>query len=238
MAGPASYNTPERIIKFAMLDSGLLQKGEEPNGEDYATYVQNLNDVINTEQTQGLKLWANTIVPITLTKGLATYVLGPGGAILTTKPIRAFEAYYSTAQGISRPLDLLGWRDYNELPNKTQEGAIIQFFPDKQLANIVVNFWLVPDTQAATGHVDLLVQQQLTNMVQLNDPLSFPVEWFMFLRWALADDICSGQSEAIMSRCQQKAALYRQALEDWDVEDAPTRFQPDTQRGYAGNPFR
>jgi hypothetical protein len=35
--------------------------------------------------------------------------------------------------------------------------------------------------------------------------------------------------EAIIQRCTGKAEVFRQKLEGWDVEDAPTYFQPDTQ---------
>ena len=62
----------------------------------------------------------------------------------------------------------------------------------------------------------------------LDETISFPVEWFLALRWGLADELSSGQPALIMDRCAGKATSYRLALEDWDVEDTPTRFQPDT----------
>ena len=53
----------------------------------------------------------------------------------------------------------------------------------------------------------------------------------MALRWALADDSATGQPALIMDRCERKAHEYRRLLEDWDVEDVPTRFQPSHEGG-------
>lgn len=237
MSGPSNFNTPERVIRFAMKDAGLLQEGEEPNSDEYAQYMSRLNDLINTFQTRGLKLWVNSIQQVNLVAGTAAYALGPGGSIISVKPVRVLEGYYVASGGESRPLDPLAWNDYNNLSTLTQQGAVTGYFVDKQQTNLSVKFWLVPDASAATGHVDLLIQRQITNVVSLNDTIAFPLEWYMALRWGLADDICGGQSEAIMARCEKRAGRFLEALEDWDVEDAGTQFQPEA-RAQGGSMFR
>ena len=211
-----------------MRDAGLLQEGDEPSGEDYATYIVRLNDLINLWQTQGLKLWLNFLQPVVLVAGQTTpYYLGPAGATITTKPTRVVEGYYVTASGTSRQLDPLSWNTYNTLSNRIQQGAVTGYFVDKQQDNLAVSLWLVPDTSAATGRVDLLIQKQVTNVVKLTDTMNFPIEWFMALRWGLADDISTGQPPSIVQRCQTRAEAFRLALEEWDVEDGSTFFQPN-----------
>lgn len=238
MPGPLNFNTPERVITYAMVDAGLLQEGEIPNSQQLASYLVRLNDLVNLWQTQGLKLWVNELVNVTLTAGTANYQLGPGGSILTTKPARVLEAYYYNSTGNSYPLTDMAWNDYNMLSNKSQQGAINSYFQDKQLNNINVTFWLVPDSTAATGYVQLLVQEQIANMVSLNDSMSFPQEWFMALRWGLADDISTGQPQPIIDRCAQRAKAFREALESWDLEDASTRFTPDPRMVYPTQRYR
>jgi hypothetical protein len=120
------------------------------------------------------------------------------------------------------------------LSTVTEEGAISQYFVDKQAANLVVYFWLTPDTTAATGTAHLLIPRQITNFTGLTDTLNFPQEWFMGLRWGLADELAVGQPESIMQRCQQRAMTYRAMLEDWDIEDAEVKIQPDTMQGNLG----
>jgi len=237
MTTPA-INTPYAIINDAMHDAGYLQLGQTPNGEQLASNMRRLEDLINTWQTQGLKLWLNVDLPVVLVAGQATYTFGATGTIPMNKPLRVVEAYYIDANAVRRPLIPLAWNDYIRLGNVTNQGAIAQYFVDKQATLLSVRFWLVPDATAATGSVHLLLQTQVTNPISLTEAMNFPNEWRMALRWGLADDISTGQPATIMARCQMKAAQYRDMLENFDVEDAPTSFQPDPRSQYATFRFR
>lgn len=223
-----------------MMDAGLLQDGDEPSSEQYAEYGNRLNDVINFFGTQGLKLWVQQDINIPLVSGQQAYTLGPSGNVVMTKPLRIIQAYYhdttSPTTPVDRPLFPLSWQEWLTLSSKSTTGAISQYFVDKQQAALSVSFWLTPDsTAAANGSAHVLVQGQLTNFTGITDTMGFPQEWFMALRWNLADDICTGQPQSIMDRCRAKAEIFRQALEGWDVEDASTLFSPDTRGGQASS---
>tara|TARA_R110000868_G_scaffold149339_2_gene371776 strand:- start:2889 stop:3596 length:708 start_codon:yes stop_codon:yes gene_type:complete len=232
MTTPAS-NTPSAIIADAYFDAGLTQLGETPNSEMLVVGMRKLMDVINLEQTQGLKLWLNVDTEVTLVEGQGTYTLSPTGDVVMTKPLRVLEAYYKDANGSRRPLNPLSWNDWVRLSQVTQTGQVNSYFVDKQQTVLSVFFWIIPDAVCATGTAHLLLQTQVTNFTNLTEEMNFPLEWRMFLRWALADELATGQPQAIMDRCQQRAATYREALEGWDVEDASTRFAPDTQSQYS-----
>ncbi len=221
-----------------MVDAGYLAEGDEPNSEQYANYLVRLNDLINFWQTQGLKLWVQEDLAVPLTVGQGTYNLGPGGSIDMTKPMRVLQAYYLDSNDVKRPLIALSRDEYTRLSNVTQTGAVNSYFIDKQRTQLAVNLWLVPDTTAATGTVQLVIQSQVPNLISLTDDLTFPQEWFLALRWGLADDICTGQPQAIMERCMTKAMVYMMALEAWDVEDASTSFAPDQRSAYIVGGFR
>lgn len=223
-----AFNTADRIITYAMVDAGLIAEGDTPTAAQYATYVNRLNDIINLWQTQGVKLWTNVDLSVTLVAGQGMYTFGPSSGIVMTKPMRILdESYYMDANGIKRPVSLIGRQDYNRLSTNTQQGPINQIYVDKQLTQLIVNTWLVPDANTALGTLHVVLQQQITNLVTSSDTLSFPQEWFIALRWGLADDICTGQPQAIMDRCKANATAYREALEGWDVDDAPVMFTPD-----------
>lgn len=226
MAAPAD-NTPISIIDDAYRDAGLLMEGDPLNGDQVVNGMRRLTDIINLWQTQGLKLWLNVDTPITLTAGTGTYTLGPTGTVVMVKPPKVIDAYYSDSSGNRRPLTPLSWSEYVRLSQITQQGAINSYFVDKQQTVLSVFFWLVPDTTAATGTAHLLLQTQVTNFISVVETMNFPVEWRIALRWGLADDLSTGQPKEIMDRCQQRAQAYREALENWDVEDAPVRFTPD-----------
>ena len=230
MTAPAD-NTPLSVISDAYFDAGLTQEGQTPNSEQIVTGMRKLTDLVNLWQTQGLKLWLQKELSLPLTAGINQYALGPGGVLPTLqfKPMRILSsAYYMDSDGNRRPLMMISREEWMRLSTTVSQGPINSFFVDKQQIQILVNLWLTPDTQAATGHVILLMQEQVTNLVSLTDAMNFPQEWFIALRWGLADDICTGQPQAIMQRCMMKAALYLAMLESWDVEDASTTFAPDS----------
>jgi hypothetical protein len=133
----------------------------------------------------------------------------------------------------------MSWDDWMRLSQvDNNNGMVNSYFIDKQAYSLNVYLWNTPDAQEAANTVHLLLQTQATNPVNLTDDVSFPQEWRIALRWGLADDIATGQPQAIMDRCQQKAAMYRTMLEDWDVEDAPTRFAVDPRMQTGGRKFK
>ena len=222
MANSVGFNTANRMIRAAMENAGLLEDGDDPTPEQYAKYLPRLNDLINLWQTQGLKLWLNRALPMGLVAGQGTYTLA-------AQEMRVVEGYYITSSGTRRPIELLTWNKWNTLPDHIKTGQVNAFFPEKQQSQTVIRLWQVPDATAATGSVELMVQDRVTNLISLTEEMNFPQEWFIALHWGLADEICTGQPEQIVQRCANKALAYRTALEDWDVEDGSTFWQPDVQ---------
>ena len=234
MTTPLAYNTPDRIITYADDDAGLVGDGRDPTSEQMAKGLNKLNDLINYLQTQGLKLWLLQDLAITLSAGQALYSLGPGGSINMVKPMRVVDAYYLDSSGNQRPLIALAWDDWDRLSNKTQLGQINSYFVDKQQLTLNVSFWLTPDSLAASnGTAHTIVQLQVGNMVGTLDGITFPIEWFSVLRWGLALELSSKQPDSIKTFCAQMYQKYREDLENWDVEDAPTYLQPDSRGGYS-----
>jgi len=243
MTTPAS-NTPYGVICDAMQDAGLLQDGEVPTPEQLAKNLRRLRDLINLWQTQGLKLWTLSDTAVPLTDGTNQYTFFSGGSVDMTKPLRVLQGYYLfTATNVRRPIIPISWQEYLTLGQSgvlaANRGAISQYFVEKLADRIRVTFWLCPDaTEAANGQAHVLLQTQITNPTELDETLQFPEEWRMALRWGLADDICTGQPQAIMDRCAQRATAYRTALEDWDVEDTQIVLQPDQRAGHYVGRFR
>lgn len=238
MTAPVTFHTAQRLIRLAYKDAGLVQDGDEPNGEQYADGLSRLNDMVNLWQTQGLKLFLIHDVAVPLVVGQGSYTMSPTGDVAMTKPLRIIQAYNLDQNSIRRPLVCLSREEYTRLSQVTQTGQLNSYFVDKQADSLIVHFWLVPDAQAATGTAHVITETQASNIISLTDNDGFPVEWAMALRWGLADDLATGQPQAIMQRCEMKAAQYRMMLEDWDVEDASTSFAPDQRGLYATSSFR
>ena len=236
MTTPA-YGTVLDIIQDGMKDAGLLRQGQQPSSDALMQNMRVLTDIILFEQTQGLKLWLNVDTPLTLIAGQSTYKFMPGGDVSITKPMRVIEGYNLDVNNVRRPLTVLSWDDYIRLSTVSQQGSVVSYFVNKQATEMDVFFWLTPDATAATGTAHVLLQTQVTNFTAVTDQMNFPNEWRIFLRWALADELSTGQPQAIMDRCKERAATYRNALEAWDVEDASTWFTPDNRVQYATSKF-
>lgn len=234
MTSPAYFNTAARLIEYAMKDAGLLAKGQQPRSSDYAENLNRLNDMINAWQLQGIKLFLLQDISVTPVAGTQTYTMAPGGTVDMTKPMRIVDAYYLVSNNVSRPMIPLAYMDWVRLSNRTTSGATNQYFVDKQATSVIIKVFPVPDAPTALGTFHFITQVQATNFVSITDTSAFPPEWAMALRWGLADEICSGQSVAIMNRCSQRATMYKGILEDWDTEDVPIRFAPNTQ-GHQGS---
>lgn len=243
MSGPAQFNNVVRVITYAMRDAGLLGNTQDPKSGQLAEYSNRLNDVINFFGTQGLKLWVQQDVAVPLTAGQNTYTLGPGLNINMTKPLRVLQGYYqdttNAAVPVNRPIFPLSTEEWLRLSTQATQGSISQYWVQKLQTYLSVSFWLTPDsTTASNGASHLWVEGQIQNFTGITDAMNFPQEWYMALRWNLADEICTGQPQAIMDRCSQRATMYRTALEDWDVEDASTYMKPDTRFGNNMSKFR
>lgn len=224
-------NSAYGIILDGMKDAGKLQEGDRPNSEQLATNMRRLNDIINLWQTQGLKLFLQEEVNVPLVVGQTIYVLGPSGpAVVMPKPPRILQGYITQVQGnVRRPLVLISRDEWERLSQVTgNNGTINSFMVDKQALVTNLNLWPPPDSVEVLNTATFLMQVQATNPLFLTDNVLFPQEWRIALRWGLADDISTGQPSEIMKRCADNAKKYRDALEDWDVEDAPTMLNVDS----------
>lgn len=238
-----SISTPQSIIGAAMRHAGKIAEGAVPNSEQYATYLEDLLRMINSWQTQGMKMWLQVDQSITLIAGKGgpgnPYTLMPGGDVDITKPMRVQQGYYLDSSQNSRPVYVLSWNEWLTLSNRFQQGTVTQFFVNKLATVLEVNTWLIPDSVAATGTLHLMLQHQITNPIKLTDTIDFPLEWGAALAWGLANEICTGQPQSVIDRCTQMASMYKTQLEDWDVEDTSTSFQPDMRMGdYYSGSFR
>ena len=243
MTIPLYTNTALRLVKRAYMETGLLELGADPNSEQLAIGMERLNDLINVWQTQGLRLWVEEDLAIPLIANQYLYPLTQVLNGITSKPLRVKEGYFLYTPGnpsgqTMYPLIPMARNDWDTVGTRNSPGTVTSYYADKQPSVLNINLWQAPSVSFATqGQVHLIIQQQQTNSVQLTDQMVFPQEWFLALLWGLADELAGGQPQSIMDRCTGRALQYRTALENWDVEDAPTQFQPDSRMQY-GNQGR
>lgn len=223
-----------QCITRALQDAGYLGFGREPDSELLAECLGRMNSIANFKQTQGIRLWLQTDFSLqapTLQAGVGLYSFGPLGTVagFSLKPIRCIEAYFLELNAQNRrPVGIISRNEWDTLSTITQQGTVTSVWPDKQQTLLNINCWQVPNAQEALGQLHLILQTQINQVTNLTDNMAFPVEWFLFLEWALADELATGQPLAIQAKCKANRETYGDALDNWDVEDAATRFTPDT----------
>lgn len=231
-------NTCYGIIHDAMFDAGLLQRGQLPNSDELASNMRRLCDIVNLYQTEGIKLFLYEDISINLVESQSTYTIYSSGDVAMDKPLQVLQGYILNTDDIRRPIISMSWDEWMRLSQITgNDGMVSSYFVDKQATQLNVHLWNPPDATEAANTAHLLVRTQASNPVNLEANMSFPQEWRMALRWALADDISTGQPAAIMERCESKALYYKEILEGFDVEDAGTFFAPDTRMNIGGRSF-
>lgn len=232
----AVSNTAYGIINDAMHDAGLLKSGVEPNSEQLATNLRRLCDIINMWQLDGIKLFLYEEYSVTLVAGTNTYTVNQAVGVLPNKNLRIDFGRVETPTGTKRPIDPISWEEWNRLSTDSS-GAVVGFFQDRQATSLTVKVWNTPDSTEALNTLVLTIRKQALNPFNLEADISFPQEWRLALRWALADDICTGQPDTIMARCAGKAQQFKEVLEGFDVETAQTTFAPSSHY-YGSRNFR
>lgn len=222
-------NTALALMTYAYKDAQKLPSGGTLSATQQSEGLDRLNDIINYLSTKGLKLWLETETPVTLTATKQMYSIYPGGDIPIARPMRVKEAAYWDAYNNVRSLTVLSREEWTRLSNRTTQGSVNQYFVEKLYDRLNLYLYNTPDTTAATGSVKIVLANFATTPASVGLATNFPPEWFICLRWTLADDLTTGSPPEVVQRCQTKAAQYQEALESQDVEEAPTFFQPDTQ---------
>lgn len=225
MAAPLDYGTPQRIITMAYRDAGKIGFNQVPDSARFSDALMRLNDLVSHLRTRGIKLWLLEDIPLPLVDGKSMYTFGPGGDVDMTKPFRVEHGYAIDSSGNRREITGMGMVDWVRLSNHLTKGPVTQYYVAKEDPLLKVHLWLTPD--AAADSIHLIVRKNADYIETLTESVMFPSEWYLALRWALADELASGAPIAVQQRCQQRASSFIDDLEGFDIENVSTQFVPD-----------
>jgi hypothetical protein len=224
------------VIQKAYQNAGKIARGGTPSSAQNTDALSTLQDIVAYEGTKGLKLWLETEATITPVAGQQLYSFYPSGSVPQVRPYRVKEASYTDSGGSVRNLDPISRSEWTGQPNRSGQGAVTQYFVEKLYDRLNFYCWLTPDTVAATGTILVVLANQPTSPLLISSDTMFPAEWALFLQWRLAQELTTGMPQDIVGRCDQMTMMYREQLEAFDVEEAPTFFTVNTQ-GSVGSRF-
>ena len=233
-----SFNvTQEQIITSALRKLGVLELGDVVDSDSYSNASTALNLMIKMWAVDGLKIWTINELTLPLVSTKTSYVIGPGGDLVTDKPLKLIQAWLrniSVTPNIDTPMQILSKQEYNILGSKSSTGTSNSVFLDPRVTTSTLYVYLTPDVATSTNYQMHLVVQRMMSDINLNSDIpDFPVEWMQALVWNLADQLAieypvpTGQRQEIALR----ATAYKEQMSSWDVESTSTFFTPDMRFG-------
>lgn len=199
--------TVQELINAAMRSIGELASGETPTTEESNDAFATLNNLIASWSDEGVMIPQLAVISHTLT-GAASYTIGTGGDINTTRPLAVKAAAVEGGNGLSRGLRLIDAAEYAAIPDKSRAGAlaeVLYYNPTYPLGTI----YLWPKPSGATLRLHLY--RPLTAFTALNQTIDLPPGYERALRFGLALELAPefGRDPNIVAAhaAQAKAAL-------------------------------
>lgn len=174
--------TARDLIKSAFRLAKITAAGETQTGDELVDALKVLNDILEGWSTERLSVWQRLNEVFTLSDGVSSYTIGPGGTFNTTRPVRIQNSFI-TLLGTSFPLELWSRQEYNRVAVKQNGGIPERFVYINEYPLGTLIFYPTPtDSMSVSLSTDKLLSFPLT----LTTVLAYPPGYERALRFALA----------------------------------------------------
>jgi len=183
-----SPTTAFDLIVRSMKLANILGARETPEAEEANDALATFNDILENWSTEPLSLWSTTNFVGATVAGQATYTIGPGGNLNTTRPSQVNGAFVNVA-GVDFTLDVIPQLEFNAIHLKTLQQPIPQkllYVNDFPLG--LVTLWPVPSQEVP---LTLTFDRLLTQIPTLATSINYPPGAAKALRYALAVGLCT-----------------------------------------------
>lgn len=177
------------MITRSMRLSGAIGKGETPDDDEAADGLVALNSMLDSLSIDRLSVYYMVQETLTMVAATATYTMGSGGNLNTTRPTRIEDACFIRYNSIDTPLTLLDFQGYAAIVDKTTQTNIPQYlFVDMQNPLARLTFWPVPSSASAVAYISSW--KQLQQFSALTTALAMPpgyeemIVFNLAVRWA------------------------------------------------------
>jgi hypothetical protein len=178
---------------------------EVRTGYDIRTAKRSLNLLLADWANRGLNQWTIAQTTVTVTQGTRDYALGPDTIDILSVVVRR--------DGVDYGIERISRDDYLNIPTKTTQSRVSQFFVDRQITP-VLKVWPAPDNST-----DILIFDRLVRMDDARSPtntLQMPFRFYPALAAGLAYYLSIKRSP---QRIQILKAVYEEELDRAMSED-------------------
>ena len=196
------------LIRATLRLIGAISSSETPAADESTDALEALNMMLGSWGASRFLSASTGKVTKTMT-GAASYTIGTGGDINTTRPTALYVVTY-TYGGIDYNVKVIDYADYQKIGLKTVSGTIPDFValkPDNPLSTI----YLYPIPTTGTLTLDNI--RPATDLTLVDD-LPYPPEWIRAIKYNLAIEIAPEYGvtvapELAMLAEQSKAIVMR-----------------------------
>lgn len=185
--------TAREIIRKALLKIGALVKTEDPSADEANDALMSLNALISSWSNDSLTLYARSWETFTLTSGIGTYTIGPGGNFNTTRPLVVRDAYVRLG-GTDYAVGIVTDEAYNSISFKALTG--IPQFLNYDNAYPLANIRIYPVPSSAYP-LFLLTEKAITQFATLDIEMSLPDGWERALVYNLALELAPEYAQPV-----------------------------------------
>jgi len=143
--------TASAIIRRAMRLICALAASETPAAAEQADALESLNAMLDAWRNESLSVYALRDETLTLT-GAASYTIGTGGALNTTRPVK-IEAAFQRVGDTDYPLRLASAIAWSELAEKSSTTSDVSDWLYFETSYPLGKLWLYPTPTAGVLHL-------------------------------------------------------------------------------------
>ena len=213
--------TASDIITSAYKNSGVLGEGSTPSDNEVSDTLQELNNLIETLEGDGLWPYHKVVTTATLPASQSTYTVGVGGDIDISRPtdVSSVNIIVGSTTNSVKLVDPLTFANLSRTADITGIPSFCvyrQTFPYGELE-------LYPAPLA--GYSVEILSDYTSDEYGLDTVIYLPKGYGPALQWLLAEVICDG-SDLPNDRVSMRAASMRNTIEALNAD--PSLLGPDT----------
>lgn len=210
------------VVRGALRLIGVVTPIEPPSAEESADGLSAMNQML---ASWAASRYTSASVPQTsfaLTSGVASYTIGSGGAINTTRPTTIYQAHI-TQGGIDYPLRVVALGEYEAIPDKSTTGSIPEVMairPGYPLSTL----HLYP----APGSGCTLVMDKVAppSDLALYDTMPYPPEFIRAIRYNLAIELAPEYGVSVAAEIAKTASDALEIVRRVNLQIPSAVFDP------------
>lgn len=207
------------LLTDALIEIGVLAVGETPTADDLSSGLRRFNRMIGNWSTQNLLIYAQTEETFPLVANQATYLMGPAGDFVTTRP-KQIDGVSIIVNGIEQACATLTEDEWQRIPLKSQTSQIpLRVYAVATNPAYSLTFWPIPSDTSSSAKIYSL--KPLSQITDVSVDYVMPPGYDLALVYDLAILLCPSYGKPVTP---ELSAIAGKAMADIKRANIKTRL--------------